>query len=213
MRRDHDRIAPGQDPHLHTRAADLAGDHLLDDPSVGELLQIGGRQRAQPDVDRGLLLACARGRQVAQGDDQVALAIDRVVELDDGGLHARSCLSQRDHRAGELGGAAQPVGSRRVRDTGARKQGTAAALEPVASEAVIDAVDRDVELEREVALVLAHVERHDERPAAIRHQLPQPSQQLRPLEDLLRERPRGVVLGAEQMDASARILRRRIRPR
>src|SRR5215207_3995005 len=40
-----------KDPHLHARAADLAGDQLFDDSSVAELCHVGGR-RAAPDVDR-----------------------------------------------------------------------------------------------------------------------------------------------------------------
>src|SRR5918996_6520346 len=94
-----------------------------------------------------------------------------------------------------------------MRDPGALEHATAAGLDPVASEAVIDAVDRNVELDGQVTLELSHVERHDEGTRTIRHQRTETGQQLRSLEDLLRERARRVVVRAEEVDASARVLR------
>jgi len=53
---------------------------------------------------------------------------------------------------------------------------------------MIDAVDRDVEFQREIALEAADVERQDERATVVRDKLRQTSQQVRSLENLPRER-------------------------
>jgi hypothetical protein len=86
---DHERLAARQDPQLHARAADLAGDHLLDDAALAEHVHAVGRQAAQPQVDRRALLGRARRPQVARADDLVALAVHGVVVLDHRRLQPR----------------------------------------------------------------------------------------------------------------------------
>jgi hypothetical protein len=90
-----------------------------------------------------------------------------------------------------------------VRDTGALEQATAAGLDPVASEAVIDAVDRDVELEREAALEVPHLNSIMNAPLPFGTSSRSRASKSGRSRILLRERPRRVVHPAEQVNASA----------
>jgi hypothetical protein len=71
---------------------------------------------------------------------------------------------------------------------------------------MIDAIDRNVELQRQIALEPADVERQDERAIVVRDELRQTSQQLRALENLPRERSRRVVVRTQQLDPTSRVV-------
>src|SRR4026209_1886098 len=68
---------------------------------------------------------------------------------------------------------------------------------------MIDAIDRNVELQRQIALEPADVERQDESAIVVRDELRQTSQQLRALENLPRERSRRGG-GREEAEPGAR---------
>jgi len=114
VRRDDERLAAWNHPHLHARTADLAGDELLRDPPVGELLEVGRAQATQTNAKSRRLLRTARRGQIAQRDDSVPVAGYCVVVLNDGSFKFGLTVTQRNEGVGQLRTAAHPVDSRRV---------------------------------------------------------------------------------------------------
>ncbi len=210
--RDREHVAVRADPQLRARRVLLAGlDELLDDPAhLRHLVEVGlgglGRDRelhlAQRLADRGLRVA----RRVAK--ERVTLAREALVELHDGALQAGAARAQLAERLGDLVRRVQVLEALGQRHAGFAEHLAAARLGAEARKLRVAAVQRDPEQHSELSLVRGRVEDRQVGALGVHDAGADALDEPRPLQDLLGERARRGVVGAQQREPRARVARR-----
>ncbi len=212
MGRDRDDGPVRVDAELDARRGlVVAVEELLDDPPhplepgevVGVRLPRHGVLEPLHRLPHGIAVD-----PVGVAEEGVALPREAVVELDDGLAQTRAASVKLEERLLDVAERAEVLEALRKGHPCLPEDLPAARLRPEVAEGGVDAVQRDAEEDSQLPLERCGVEDGEVGPRRVPDPGADPLDQPGPLEDLLREGARRVVVGAEERQARAGVARR-----